>query len=81
MNVLRANPNAMIQIEGRCDKTGDVDVNQKVSYKRANVIKRYLISKGIADSNISIKGNGFDLTAESDAKARRADVKLYVTEK
>lgn len=71
----------MIQIEGWCDKTGDVDVNQKVSYKRANVIKRYLISKGIADSNISIKGNGFDLTAESDAKARRADVKLYVTEK
>jgi len=44
-------------------------------------VKRYLINKGIIAERISTDGKGIDAGATDDAKARRTEIKLILTEK
>ncbi|HVZ79059.1 MAG TPA: peptidoglycan-associated lipoprotein Pal [Gemmatimonadaceae bacterium] len=56
--VLQANPNVRIRIEGNADERGSDEYNQALGMRRAEQAKRYLISKGIAESRIDIASNG-----------------------
>lgn len=51
-------PNLKIKIEGHTDIIGEAGVNQILSEERANIVKDYLIQKGINANRISAKGYG-----------------------
>lgn len=50
---LRKYPNLKIQIEGHCDERGTVEYNLALGERRANSVKRYLISLGVRGDRIS----------------------------
>jgi OOP family OmpA-OmpF porin len=47
-----------VEIEGYCDYIGTVDYNQKLSEERAQTVKNYLVSKGIAKNRLTTVGYG-----------------------
>jgi uncharacterized repeat protein (TIGR01451 family) len=56
--VLKDNPKLNILIEGHTDAVGGVDYNQKLSDRRAQSVKAYLVSKGVAAGRLTTKGRG-----------------------
>jgi OmpA-OmpF porin, OOP family len=57
-SVLKDNPQLNILIEGHTDGVGSVEYNQKLSDRRAQSVKAYLVSKGVAASRLATKGQG-----------------------
>ena len=55
---------------GHTDPIGSDAYNQKLSERRANTVKQYLVSKGIADSRITAEGKG-----KTQLKVTMADCK------
>lgn len=51
-------PDAEIVIRGYTDSLGDPDYHRNLSVFRANVVKSYLIGKGIALSRMKVMGMG-----------------------
>ena len=71
--VLINDPDTNINIYGHTDNKGTAQVNQKISENRANSVKNYLISKGIASSRMITMGRGFsEPIASNDTDAGRA---------
>ena len=76
------NPNSKIIIEGHADSHGGYAFNKRLSQFRANMIKSYLIGKGIDYSRITAIGFGSDrpiadnLTWEGRQKNRRVEIKI-----
>ena len=81
--VLINNPDTNINIYGHTDNKGTAQVNQKISENRANSVKNYLISKGIASSRMITMGRGFSepiATNETDAgRAQNRRVEFAIT--
>ncbi|MEW5965606.1 MAG: OmpA family protein [Pseudomonadota bacterium] len=48
----------MIEVAGHTDSTGSAAYNQKLSERRANTVRAYLIDKGIAADRLIAKGYG-----------------------
>jgi OOP family OmpA-OmpF porin len=57
--VFEKNPNLKVVIEGHTDNIGTAKYNMKLSLRRANAVRDYLVSKGIAKERLSTKGYGF----------------------
>ncbi len=57
--VLKNNPSLKIVIQGHTDNIGSKAYNQKLSVKRAEAAKQYLIKKGIALNRLMTEGFGF----------------------
>lgn len=57
-HLLLDNPDLNVLIVGHASSVGGIDVNQKISEKRAEEIARVLISKRIASSRITTVGRG-----------------------
>jgi outer membrane protein OmpA-like peptidoglycan-associated protein len=55
---LSANPSSPVNVEGHTDYMGSDQYNQKLSERRANAVRRYLIERGIASSRIRVVGYG-----------------------
>jgi outer membrane protein OmpA-like peptidoglycan-associated protein len=51
---------------GHTDDTGSEDYNQGLSERRAQAVKDYLVSKGVAEDRISIKGFGETKPADTN---------------
>jgi len=47
-----------IHVEGHADRIGSDSYNHRLSHKRANAVKAYLVSKGIDPAKISTEGRG-----------------------
>jgi len=47
-----------INVKGHTDRIGSAQYNQKLSERRANAVKSYLVSKGVATSKIETYGYG-----------------------
>ena len=47
-----------VEIEGYCDYIGTEEYNQKLSVERAQTVKVYLVSKGIAENRLTTIGYG-----------------------
>ena len=51
--LLKKNPGMKFQIEGHCDERGTGEYNLALGERRANSVKKYLVSLGIAPSRVS----------------------------
>lgn len=58
VDILNRYPDIAIDIEGHTDNTGEVEANKVLSQERANVIKNYLVEKGIDQSRLKAIGYG-----------------------
>ena len=79
---LKQAPDAKIQIVGHTDKVGTEKYNQKLSLRRANKVKGYLVKHGIDASRLTVVGVGTkepvgdQKTKEGRAANRRAEFKV-----
>jgi OmpA-OmpF porin, OOP family len=70
---------------GHTDAIGTEAYNQKLSVRRANAVKKYLVSKGIEPNRIYVEGKGKtqpvadNKTAEGRAKNRRVEIEVVGT--
>lgn len=83
-DALLAHPDLKAAIEGHTDNAGSRASNMKLSQKRAESVKRYLIEKfGIKASRLTAKGYGMskpiatNKTAEGRKKNRRVEALIY----
>jgi len=78
--ILVENPRvALLSIEGHTDSTGAAAMNRKLSQQRAEAVKTYLVSKGVAAERLEARGHGPDRpiadngTVAGRAKNRRVE--------
>jgi general secretion pathway protein A len=79
-------PDSEIIIEGYSDSVGNYWYNKKLSKLRANVVKSYLVGRGIPQLKIKVFGQGpknplgSNKTAEGRTKNRRVEIKININE-
>jgi OOP family OmpA-OmpF porin len=66
---LAAQPELSIEIQGYTDSTGPAEYNLRLSQRRAESVKEYLISKGVNGSMLTARGYGKDNPISSNATA------------
>ena len=66
---LRDNPGFNVSIEGHTDSQGQGGVNQKLSQRRAESVRRYLIEQGISADRLQAIGYGEDRPIEDNRTA------------
>jgi len=73
-SIMNANPDLSILVEGHTDSTGDDAYNQKLSQKRAEAVKDYLINQGeVNPSRLTAVGKGeSDPVASNDSEYGRS---------
>ena len=77
--VLTQYPDIQIRIEGHTDSDGGEDMNQRLSERRANSVRDYLVRKGINQARMEAVGFGelrpmvSNRTAAGKAKNRRVE--------
>jgi outer membrane protein OmpA-like peptidoglycan-associated protein len=82
LEYLKLKEDVVIEIAGHTDDVGDDISNQKLSEARANTVRNYLISKGIAAKRVQAKGYGetqpiaANTTPEGRQKNRRTEVRI-----
>ncbi len=80
---LKLNPKAKVEVQGHTSSDGSDELNQKLSEDRANSVRDYMISKGIAADRLTAVGYGpsqpkADNSTEAGRKANRR-IELVVT--
>jgi len=82
VNYMMRRKNIEIEIAGHTDNTGSKEDNLKLSQRRADRVKKYLINKGIDARRIKAKGYGENQpvagnnTKEGRQKNRRTEVRI-----
>jgi outer membrane protein OmpA-like peptidoglycan-associated protein len=81
-DMLKADPDLRLSIEGHTDNVGKASRNDALSMKRANAVKTYLGKKGIEAGRMTVKGFGEMKPLANNkyiggrAKNRRVELKL-----
>lgn len=77
---LEANKDMTIQLEGHTDFRGDPKQNMKLSERRVEAVKKYLVDKGIHKNRIQTKafGGAQPLSRGNDAESRRNNRRVEV---
>ena len=65
--VMRENPDIRLRIEGHTDDYGNDRYNQKLSLRRAEAVRAYLVSQGIDELRMTIAGYGESHPADTNA--------------
>ena len=82
VNMMQENPTMVIQLEGHTDYVGSANDNLKLSQRRVESAKNYLVSKGIAKNRLKTKAFGGtmpisrDNTPEAHRLNRRVEVRI-----
>ena len=82
VQLLNDNPSLSISIEGHTDNDGNEEYNKQLSLNRANAVKQYLVSLGIAESKIESLGYGSskpvveNSTIDNKQKNRRVEIRF-----
>lgn len=80
---LQNNPQTNVQIYGHTDNRGARELNEKLSNKRAEAVKTYLVNSGVAASRMTTQGLAWDdPVASNDTEAGRAQnrrVEVYIS--
>lgn len=83
-NGLVNNPSATVTIIGHTDSSGTDAINNPLSLKRANSVRDYLVTKGVASNRFFTEGRGSrEPIAANDTKANMAKnrrVEIFVAE-
>lgn len=70
--ILLAHPGLKLAVEGYTDSTGTDAINQKLSQQRADGVRDYLVSQGLAPDSVTSQGFGSsDPVASNDTAAGR----------
>jgi OOP family OmpA-OmpF porin len=56
--ILQENPAVRVSVEGHTDSIGSEAYNQRLSERRANAVKRYLVAHGVAADRLEAVGKG-----------------------
>jgi len=78
--LLKGNAESKIVVEGHTDSQGSASLNQDLSVRRAQSVRDYLVSRGIAADRITAQGLGStrpvapNNTAEGRADNRRVEI-------
>jgi len=64
---LKENPRASTEVEGHCDERGTIEYNLALGVRRAQAIKDYLVSLGVAASRLSTISYGEELPVCRDS--------------
>ena len=71
-----------VKVTGHTDNVGSAAYNEKLSLKRAEAVRDYLVSLGVDAGKLEVRGEGMDKpiadnkTAEGRAKNRRVEVEV-----
>lgn len=83
VKIMNEFPKATFVVEGHTDSTGSAKINEKLSAKRANAVKDYLVKNGVDASRLDAKGFGPSQPIDTnDTRAGRANnrrVEIKVT--
>ncbi|MGQ0810850.1 MAG: OmpA family protein [Nitrospiraceae bacterium] len=55
---IRANPNALLKIEGHCDDRGTLAYNLVLGEKRAKAVRNYLVELGVNANRLTVVSYG-----------------------
>jgi OmpA-OmpF porin, OOP family len=79
---LKAHPDAQVEVQGHTDWVGSDKYNQALSERRANSVKAYLVTQGIAASRITTKGFGKSqpIADNATAKGRAENRRVVIIE-
>lgn len=70
--IVLAHPGLNLAVEGYTDNVGSDEVNQKLSDKRAETVRTYLVQQGLADASVTSQGFGKSSpVADNDTPAGR----------
>jgi outer membrane protein OmpA-like peptidoglycan-associated protein len=78
---LKADGSAAVEIGGHTDSSGSAALNRRLSQRRAEAVRAYLVSKGVPAASLTAKGYGADMpvgdnaTADGKAANRRVELK------
>jgi OOP family OmpA-OmpF porin len=81
-DAMRANRKLVVEVGGHTDSVGDARVNQRLSHRRAQAIRLFLVSEGVAPERLSATGYGEtrpiadNQTAAGRAENRRVEFKV-----
>ncbi len=71
--ILKANPDVNVEVRGFTDSRGSDAYNQRLSERRAQTVKNYLVSRGVSPSRLTTRGYGeSDPVATNETEAGRA---------
>jgi OmpA-OmpF porin, OOP family len=74
-----------VRIEGHTDSTATPEHNQTLSRERAESVKRYLVSRGIAAGRLTTKGHGQDKpigdNSTEEGRSQNRRVEFHIVEK
>jgi OOP family OmpA-OmpF porin len=79
---LGSSPGSSLVVEGHTDSTGPTDYNQNLSERRAEAVKNFFVSMGIAESKMTAVGywetmpRVSNTTPEGRAVNRRVDIRI-----
>jgi OOP family OmpA-OmpF porin len=83
VSFLKKHPDWPVILRGYADNTGNEEKNIQLSKNRANVVKNYLVSKGISASSIEVFGYGStnpvasNNTPTGKAQNRRVEIEVH----
>lgn len=86
VEILKEYPSAKFTIEGHTDSIGSYEINEKLSDKRANAVKVFLVDNGIDSNRLSAIGYGetkpiaTNMYKAGRAKNRRVEINLVKQE-
>ena len=81
VKVLKKNPGLRVEFGGHTDSVGTAAYNMKLSQRRANAVKAYLVNMGIDAQRLSTAGYGLTKpvasndTVEGRSLNRRVEIK------
>ncbi|MFN7603175.1 MAG: OmpA family protein, partial [Bacteroidota bacterium] len=82
---LETDPRLEVKVVGHTDNIGSEKFNERLSLKRAESVQKFLISRGIDPSRVSVKGKGMSQPlTENETEAGRATnrrVEIYLLRK
>jgi outer membrane protein OmpA-like peptidoglycan-associated protein len=78
-SLMNQNPEIVVVLKGYADKSGNPELNFKLSKKRAEAVKTYLINKGVSALKIDISYFGANSSAAiNDPLSRKVEMVLMV---
>jgi len=71
----------MVKIEGHTDSQGSSDYNAQLSQRRAEAVRNFLVTNGVAPERITAQGMGEDypIATNSSASGRQQNRRVEVT--